>query len=521
MKIDSVKITNFRGYSCETEISFDNLTVFVGKNDIGKSSVLEALDIFFNDGKRAVKFDKSDVSVKNQEDGSQEVSIAVIFTDLPEKIVIDATVETTLEESYLLNADNKLEVVKKYKGTAAPKVFIKAQHPTNPKCAKLLLKKNSDLKGLIEKYELNDTEGLDIRNNSSMRKILWENFSKKLELDEIDIDVSKEDAKAIWGKLSEYMPVYSLFQADRKNDDKDSEVQDPLKASVKEILNEQILKEELDKIAQRVRAKLDEVAKRTVEKLDEIDPKVAKSLKPVIPPTENLRWVDVFKNVSIAGDENISVNKRGSGTKRLILLSFFRAETERRLEESETNGVIYAIEEPETAQHTDNQRKLIQALKELSRMKDVQIVLTTHSPYIVKQLEYENLRLVQENPADASRKVIKVRRGQLAYPSLNEVNFIAFNEDTEEYHNELYGTLEERNWSQEYKNGKPLVAYNRVKRNGEIIEENITLTEYIRHQIHHPENKNNRRYNPEELHRSLLQMRYFIEQKRHEEEENE
>lgn len=46
MKIVSVKLKNFRGYSAETTITLDNLTVFLGKNDVGKSSVLEALDIF-------------------------------------------------------------------------------------------------------------------------------------------------------------------------------------------------------------------------------------------------------------------------------------------------------------------------------------------------------------------------------------------------------------------------------------------------------------------------------------------
>lgn len=37
MKIDSIKLKNFRGYRSETEINFNDLTVFVGKNDIGKS----------------------------------------------------------------------------------------------------------------------------------------------------------------------------------------------------------------------------------------------------------------------------------------------------------------------------------------------------------------------------------------------------------------------------------------------------------------------------------------------------
>lgn len=51
MKIDSMKISNFRGYAGNTEIKFNDLTVFVGKNDIGKSTVLEALDIFLMKGK--------------------------------------------------------------------------------------------------------------------------------------------------------------------------------------------------------------------------------------------------------------------------------------------------------------------------------------------------------------------------------------------------------------------------------------------------------------------------------------
>lgn len=46
MKIKSMKVKNFRGYSDETIVNFDDLTVIVGKNDVGKSTILEALDIF-------------------------------------------------------------------------------------------------------------------------------------------------------------------------------------------------------------------------------------------------------------------------------------------------------------------------------------------------------------------------------------------------------------------------------------------------------------------------------------------
>jgi len=48
MKLKEVKLQNFRGYKNETTISFENLNVFIGRNDAGKSSILNALNIFFN-----------------------------------------------------------------------------------------------------------------------------------------------------------------------------------------------------------------------------------------------------------------------------------------------------------------------------------------------------------------------------------------------------------------------------------------------------------------------------------------
>lgn len=96
-----------------------------------------------------------------------------------------------------------------------------------------------------------------------------------------------------------------------------------------------------------------------------MDSGIASTLNPVI-STDKLKWSDVFKHVSISGDEEIPINKRGSGVKRLVLLNFFRAEAERRAEETRHTGIIYAIEEPETSQHNNHQRMLITALKELS-----------------------------------------------------------------------------------------------------------------------------------------------------------
>lgn len=376
MKIKNVAIKNFRGYSDEINSDFEDLTAFVGKNDIGKSTILEALDIFFNDGKGVTKLDKADLNVESKARQETDISIRVCFTDLPEKIVIDTTNETSLSAEYLLNSDGLLEVVKRYPNAGTPKVFICAMHPTNPECADLLTKKDSDLRKIIE---TRDIPCEDKTRNAAMRTAIWSYYGDDLQVNSVELDVTKGDAKPIWEKLQKYLPVYSLFQADRKNSDSDSEVQDPLHAAVKEILQDEGISQTLDHVAEIVEGKLQEVATRTLEKLREMSPDIANTLSPVIPPASSLKWADVFKAVTISGDESIPINKRGSGSKRLILLNFFRAEVERRKDEANAPGIIYAIEEPETSQHSENQKKLINALITLSAESNVQVIITTHS----------------------------------------------------------------------------------------------------------------------------------------------
>lgn len=186
--------------------------------------------------------------------------------------------------------------------------------------------------------------------------------------------------------------------------------------------------------------------------MKEMNPEIANSLNPVIPSAESLKWVDVFKNVSISGDEDIPINKRGGGVKRLVLLNFFRAEAERRKTEKNVPDIIYAIEEPETSQHPDHQKKLIDAFIELSKNQHTQILLTTHSPAIVKMLDFEHLKLIKGVQV---KEIVNVERHNLPYPSLNEVNFLAFNESDVGYHNELYGYIESERWLSEYKTASP------------------------------------------------------------------
>ena len=511
MLIDSMSLVNFRGYKDKTVIEFEKLTALVGRNDIGKSTILEALEIFFNERSPIVKPDAGDLNVFSAKDGVVAFEIAVSFTDLPEQVILDSLVETDLSSEFLLNSRGKLEIVKRYKKSGKPSIYIRALHPTNKKCSDLLLKKNSELKSLADK------EGVECQNrsvNTELRKAIWGKFKDELELQEVDIDASKEDAKNIYEKISSYLPIYSLFQSDRKNTDSDNEVQDPLKEAVKQILGQGIVQKQLADIAEIVETELKNVAMETLEKLKEIDKGVASSLNPVIPASDALKWNDVFKGVSIAGDNDIPINKRGSGVKRLILLSFFRAQAERLLRGNYDNdrSIIYAIEEPETSQHHANQKLLIEAFKTLSQKGKVQVILTTHSSLIVKNLNFKNIRLIRD---DGAKKVVeRPDCAVLKYPSLNEINFVAYEDISAEYHNELYGFIDFCNLKKEFLKGKKTRRYIMIQNNGKRDEWNLTNTEYIRHQIHHPENKENEPYTIKELKKSIEEMRNFLASKK-------
>jgi putative ATP-dependent endonuclease of OLD family len=82
MKIESVRIENFRGFRDET-ISFENYACFVGPNGSGKSTILAALNVFF----RQYKDSKTDLSKLSAEDFHHKnvkdpIKITVTFNDL-------------------------------------------------------------------------------------------------------------------------------------------------------------------------------------------------------------------------------------------------------------------------------------------------------------------------------------------------------------------------------------------------------------------------------------------------------
>lgn len=405
MNLKSITIKNFRAYQNETKIEFDQLTTIIGRNDIGKSTILEALEIFFNN--QTVKIDSSDANIHST---SKIVEITCEFTDYPTEISIDTSSPTNLKDEYLLSTDETLVIKKKFdcgKKTPSVDIFIIANHPTEKEVSNLLELKEKDLQAIIKSKSLDSK----LKGNPTMRKAIWESVSElKLQTIEIPVSKPKEDAKRIWEQIDSYLPIFALFQSDRSSSDSDNEVQDPMKAAIATAISE--VQKEINDIQQKVREKAEEIANNTHKALKEIDENLASKLDPKFNPPTPARWNGLF-SIQLDTDDGIPLNKRGSGVRRMILVSFFKAEAERRLKSSSKQNIIYAIEEPETAQHPNNQKILIESFKSLANESDCQIILTTHSPGLASELPIESLRFVNLDSG-----YLKVSFGEDVFPKI-------------------------------------------------------------------------------------------------------
>ena len=251
-----------------------------------------------------------------------------------------------------------------------------------------LTKRNSNLKDIAQSRTVNTVT--DRRSNVALRQAIWETYSD-LELQTTEVRLDKEDAKVIWNQLSKYLPEYALFRADRPSTDEDAEVQDPLKIAIRQAIQE--VQTELEIVKEKVRDRAIEVAARTLEKLSDFDSALASQLNPFFKTAP--KWDGLFK-LALTDDDDIPINKRGSGVRRLVLFSFFRAEAERLKEENARGSIIYAVEEPETAQHPNNQRKVIEALQAISEVDGCQVLLTTHVPALASLLPLESIRYIEK-----------------------------------------------------------------------------------------------------------------------------
>ena len=265
MKLAQLKVSNFRCYREETVLDIDDLTVLIGKNDAGKSSLFDALHIFFE-----AKPEPEDFNVHANKE-TDKLRITCVFNELPKEVIIDSDNITTFEKEYLLNYEKNLEIIKEYDFSVKnikPKVFSNSFHPNTPKYNDLLDLTINKLKDRANELNVN-IESIDKRISSDLRKAIWESTDvENLCLENQKIDLNKDYGKKIWDQIEEYMPLFAIFKSDRESTDQDDEAQNPIKTAVKEAFTIKEVDEQLKKIKAKVKKDVEEIIEITMEKLE-------------------------------------------------------------------------------------------------------------------------------------------------------------------------------------------------------------------------------------------------------------
>lgn len=225
-------------------------------------------------------------------------------------------------------------------------------------------------------------------------------------------------------------------------------------------------------------------------------------------------------------DIEIPIDSLSTGEKQIV----FRGTSLLKNAANIQNGVVL-IDEPELSMHPKWQQKILTFYRNLFSNEAgqfAQIIIATHSDYIVKSAfekkdEIAVISLIKDNLNGIVAKTINSSH-TLPTISFAEINYITFGIYTTDFHNALYGHLQEIAISENPDNchegpfdtwlASKGCEQNRTwiaEKNG-IIQpaRRSTLQTYIRNTIHHPENTHNSSYNEEELKTSTDKMIHIL-----------
>jgi AAA15 family ATPase/GTPase len=421
MIIERVEIRNFRSL-LNVELDFDDLTAILGRNGGGKSSILKALDVFYNVSYLATPFDYFG------KDTNQEIKISVTYADLHAD-------ELKEFDAYLSNG--KLSVSKIINAGGAKYFGNSRQIPEFVEPRKLpAVDKRKHLNELVETKTL---PGFDkkVSNNEQADQFMAEYEAKHPELTKPFIKEQQffgtKNVGA--GKLDNYTK-FVLIPAVRdasSETDKKGTIHQLIDVLVARNVNSRpdvmLLNSEFE---QRVKdiynhnnlTELSELAAAVTKLLSEYSPGAGLDLdfEEVIPPKISLPAA----LASLVEDNfKTPISYSGHGVQRALVLALLqqlsRTDLSPQIPSKETGAdvtaaplpnkealrlpdLILAIEEPELYLHPSRSRYLSSVLKRLS-MKPTettkprtQIIYATHSPFFIDLDQFDRIRIARKTP---------------------------------------------------------------------------------------------------------------------------
>ena len=396
MRISQLEIKNFRAIEYFSG-NIDDLTVFIGPNGGGKSSILHAINWLF-DGK--VRDD--DDFFKHPANGvADEMSVTITFEGLTpsdrQAFGKYARGEQMVLKRRQRRGDGKSTL------WGAPSVAHELDAVRDLGVADLR-KRLSELVASEQKFSnLIDREQIGQRNKKELLAVIdqWEaNPANRAYLKERE----REDATEFFGvvgsdKLAKsvgfiFVPAAQDLTAQFDISNKNSAIELLLGAVVKRVIgssikdwahdNEAVLTDLQTRVQDAAETELQHRSQTINHHLSRYLPGAELTLSVGLDEWEP-KTTPVAKSVLSRHDLEWPLAKQGHGVQRATLLAVLQGLAEMSMEEAEDGGndFIVCIEEPEVYQHPVQARTMASAFHKAAKSGQMQFIFATHSPYFV------------------------------------------------------------------------------------------------------------------------------------------
>ncbi|HEX6541851.1 MAG TPA: AAA family ATPase [Ktedonobacterales bacterium] len=385
MRVHSMRVENYGPFARLEEITFSSLSTIIGRNDAGKSHTLKALQIFFGRN----KLEAGDVY--DSAGATDQVVVEVSLTALPETLDYEGS-PLRLADERLLDAEGRLRVRKTFPCAGPydrPSLALIAQDFADERFCGLLALKERELN---ERCASSDVPLIDgkrkltaAEKRAALRAIAQE---QQLPLIERVMPLSARDE--LWKSIEAQLPRYELFETDTRLGVGETSFQAQFRPIVRAATEEATVVAARDAFTESINRALQTEVDAIFDRLRRHT--AAFSGLTVRPA---FSWEKAVSFEILGTDEHgvqRSLDQRGSGMRRLLMVAFFQYLAEKTLERD--HNVIYAVEEPENCLHPGLQRELVTSFRALAD-EGAQVILTSHSPVFAGASPLSDLVLIE------------------------------------------------------------------------------------------------------------------------------
>lgn len=385
MNLEKIRIENFQGILNSTDISLKQLTVLVGRNDVGKSTLLKGLDFFLNG-----TIPSADSRNANAENST--IIIELAFTRPDNYIIIDEAIQTNFLDELLLDETGLLRIRKEWDVSAAKptaKTFIRRTtfgHEDFLLLTEKELIKKCEKLGLNTK-KANGDEHSNVEKRKKLRTLLMAN-STQSNFEWLLLPSSGTNrAKLIHDAIKGLLPSFQYFKADSSLSESDIAIQRYFRS----VANTALAANGMLQIENNARNALQLVLDSVTSKINSV---VSESEK--VEVHVDFDWAKAISTTfkTTGNQANIPLTQRGDGFRRITMMAYFEHLAEENANEGEK--IIFGFEEPETFLHPTAQEQLFEKLEGLCEAGH-QVLLTSHSPIIVARTKSPSLIHVKKD----------------------------------------------------------------------------------------------------------------------------